>query len=149
MLGSFAKAWNYEGEELLRQQTHVDYTIIRPGVMSQPDTQPVGKVLALGDNGNDLKVTPIRHSDVADLCLACLDYDNAARATLSAMKVEEGQGEETYGPLLEKVCPDVKNFPYSQLEENKRAVRKGVVIVFGVLALLMTGVSKGIAWMFL
>ena len=36
LLGSCAKAWNYEGEELLRAQADVDYTIVRPGVMGPP-----------------------------------------------------------------------------------------------------------------
>lgn len=98
ILGSFAKAWNYEGEELLRQQKDVDYTIVRPGVMSTPtDNAPsTGKVLALSDNGNDLPVTPIQHSDIADLCIECLNYPNAARSTLSAMKVKDPDttGEE-------------------------------------------------------
>ena len=36
-LGSMAKAWNYEGERLLRaaaQSDGLEYTIIRPGVRS-------------------------------------------------------------------------------------------------------------------
>ena len=33
MLGSFAKAWNYEGERALRAQSSIGYTIVRPGIM--------------------------------------------------------------------------------------------------------------------
>ena len=150
MLGSFAKAWNYEGEELLRQQKDVDYTIIRPGVMSTPtdNAQTTGKVLLLNDNGNDLPVTPIQHSDIANLCIECLKYPNTARSTLSAMKVKDGDsdtstgGEETYGPLLAKVKPDMTNFPYSLMEENEISVRKGVLVLGGVVALLLSGIIK-------
>ena len=34
-LGSMAKAWNYEGECVLRGTSDIDYTIIRPGIMGQ------------------------------------------------------------------------------------------------------------------
>ena len=152
MLGSFAKAWNYEGEELLRQQKDVDYTIIRPGVMSTPtdNAQTTGKVLLLNDNGNDLPVTPIQHSDIANLCIECLKYPNTARSTLSAMKVKQGkdgdatstEGEETYGPLLAKVKPDMTDFPYSLMEENEKSVRKGVVVLGGVVTVLLSGIIK-------
>ena len=30
-----AKAWNYEGECVLRGTSDIDYTIIRPGIMGQ------------------------------------------------------------------------------------------------------------------
>ena len=147
ILGSFAKAWNYEGEELLRQQKDVDYTIVRPGVMSTPtDNAPsTGKVLALSDNGNDLPVTPIQHSDIADLCIECLNYPNAARSTLSAMKVKDPNtttGEESYPPLLAKVKPDIRDFPYSLMEENQQSVRKGLLVLSGVLTVLLSGVAK-------
>ena len=101
MLGSMAKAWNYEGELLLRGQTSVDYTIVRPGVMGEEG--PEGKVLTLADNGGDLKVAKIRYADIAALCIESLKYPNAARTTLTAVTVEQGQGEESWGPLLEKV----------------------------------------------
>ena len=51
------KAWNYEGENLLRACPDVEYTIVRPGVMStleEDDTPPAS--LALADDGGDLKV---------------------------------------------------------------------------------------------
>ena len=39
-LGSMAKMWNYEGELLLRACADVDYTIIRPGVMTGDERRP-------------------------------------------------------------------------------------------------------------
>lgn len=71
LLGSMAKAWNYEGENLLRA-SRVDYTIVRPGIMSPGATlEPAS--LALADNGGDLKVSPIPHAAIADLCVQSLD----------------------------------------------------------------------------
>ena len=65
-LGSMAKAWNYEGETLLRAaKEEVEYTIIRPGVMGQTDAvQPAS--LALADDGQDLKVSAIPITSIAD-----------------------------------------------------------------------------------
>jgi hypothetical protein len=113
MLGSFAKGWNYEGEQVLRTCSFVDYTIIRPGIMKSDQdfssTASEGndskKVLALRDNGQDLKVSAVSYSAIGDLCIECLDYPNAARSTLSAMTVPSG-GEETYAQLLARVRSD-------------------------------------------
>ena len=159
MLGSFAKAWNYEGEVLLRQQKDIDYTIIRPGVMSEPEEDQSNakddeqeRLLALGYNGYDLPVTPIRHSDIADLCIECLDYPNTARATLSAMKMKAPktddeeeqnqyavQGEISYRPLLAGVEPDTRDFPSSLMDEYRKGVRKGVIVLSFVLGGLVAG----------
>ena len=79
-LGSMAKAWNYEGEQLLRACKDIDYTIIRPGVMGRVDDVPADS-LALADNGGDLKVSSIAHGAIASLCVECLDHPNAARTT--------------------------------------------------------------------
>ncbi|KAL7466627.1 hypothetical protein ACHAXS_006921 [Conticribra weissflogii] len=144
MFGNMAKAWNYEGEQLLRTCRDVDYTIIRPGVMGRDDV-PGGKVLALADNGGDLPVTAVTHEQIAGLCVECLDYPNAARATLTAMNVEDGKGEESYAPLLAKVGSDTREFPASLLEEHKRGARMGsavLVAFFSVFAAVTTAVGK-------
>jgi uncharacterized protein YbjT (DUF2867 family) len=131
MLGTMAKAWNYEGEELLRQ-SGLNYTIIRPGIMG---TEPIpGKVRALKDDGQDLPVSKVSYDQIADLATECLDYDNAAKSTLTAMNVEEGQGEETYAPLLKQVEPDRRNFPPSLLAEHKNAARLGAAVLVGFAA---------------
>ncbi len=95
------------------------------------------KVFALGDNGKDLKVSPVRHADIAALCIACLEYPNAARATLTAMNVPEGEGECSYGPLLTAVSPDSREFPPSLIAEHKRAV----AVVFSVLCTLLLALT--------
>lgn len=127
MLGNMAKGWNYEGEQLLRD-SGLDYTIVRPGVMGRDDI-PTRKVLALVDNGKDLKVSPVTHSQISNLCVECLNYPNAARATLTAMNVEEGTGEDSYAPLLEKVKADTRVFPSTLLEEHKRGARIGSAVL--------------------
>mmetsp|Transcript_71 Transcript_71/g.137 ORF Transcript_71/g.137 Transcript_71/m.137 type:complete len:331 (-) Transcript_71:498-1490(-) len=129
MLGSMAKAWNYEGERLLRGQSDVEYTIVRPGVMSE-DGPTTG--FALADDGGDLKVGRVSYSSIAALCIASLNYDNVARSTLTAMTVEEGEGASSWEPLLEKVQPDRRSFPTDMLEQHKAAV-KNALIKLGVV----------------
>ena len=147
-LGSMAKAYNYEGENLLRAaKSEVEYTIIRPGVMGQTDElQPSS--LALSDDGGDLKVAPIPHSAVADLCLGALESPNAACATLTAMTVPSGEGADSWATLLAKVAPDRRAFRTDLLAEHKRAVMVGalgggVVAALGTLVFGM--VLKGLA----
>jgi nucleoside-diphosphate-sugar epimerase len=127
MLGNMAKAWNYEGEQLLRT-SDIDYTIIRPGVMGN-DNIPTDKALALADNGQDLQVTAVTHSQIASLCVDCLEFPNTARSTLTAMNVKPGMGAESYGLLLAKVQPDSRSFPKSLLYEHKKAARTGAAIL--------------------
>jgi len=133
LLGSMAKAWNYEGERLIRGQTNVRYTIVRPGLMGEDG--PEGDVLTLVDNGGDLKVAKIRYADIASLCIESLSYPNAGRSTLTAMTVEPGQGSSSWGPLLEKVQPDSREFPSDMLEQHKAAV-KGAIIKIGAVSVL-------------
>jgi len=139
MLGSMAKAWNYEGEQLLRNCKDISYTIVRPGVMG-PEGVPRSKVLALSDNGGDMPVTAVRYVDIASLCVQSIDYDNCARSTLTAMNVEEGEGEETYAPLLAKVEPDSREFPANLMSEHKKGARLGATVLVGFLAILAKAV---------
>lgn len=126
LLGGMAKAWNNEGEHLLRDATDLEYTIVRPGVMStseadlcEPDKCLEPNSLALADDGGDLKVTPIPHGVVASLCVESLKYPNAARATLTAMQSEEpGKGADSWGPLLAEVKPDRRAFRKDLLKEH-------------------------------
>jgi len=148
MLGSMAKGWNYEGEQILRQCSSVDYTIIRPGIMkpeediktAEGSSEDAKKVLALKDNGQDLKVSAVSYSAIADLCIECLDYPNAARSTLTAMNVPPGEGEQSYAPLLAQVKPDSRIFPVNLIEEHKRAVRTTVSIIAAVLSSIVASI---------
>eukprot|EP00977_Amphora_coffeiformis_P003120 scaffold581_cov169-Amphora_coffeaeformis.AAC.10 len=123
MFGSMAKAWNYEGERALRSQIAVNYTIIRPGLMGEDG--PEGNVFALKEDGGDLATAKVRYSDIANLCIDCLAYDNTSRATLTAMTTENGA--PSWKPLLEKVQPDRRTFPDDMLERHYAAVRKTVL----------------------
>mmetsp|Transcript_30208 Transcript_30208/g.46083 ORF Transcript_30208/g.46083 Transcript_30208/m.46083 type:complete len:330 (-) Transcript_30208:101-1090(-) len=134
MLGSMAKAWNYEGEQLLRADLDIEYTIIRPGIMSEEG--PEGRVLKLADDGNYLPVAKIRYASVASLCIESLQYPNAARATLAASTSTEG-GEATWETLLKTVKSDRRDFPSDMFQQHKAAVKKTVAMlgVFTTLTL--------------
>mmetsp|Transcript_30239 Transcript_30239/g.63172 ORF Transcript_30239/g.63172 Transcript_30239/m.63172 type:complete len:338 (-) Transcript_30239:24-1037(-) len=144
MLGSMAKAWNYEGERILRGQKDIEYTIVRPGLMGEEG--PEGKVLQLADDGGDLKVAKIRYADIASLCIESLKYENAGRSTLTAMTVEEGNGADSWAPLLETVQHDRREFPSDMLEQHKAAVKSAVIklgavtgVLFAVLVQFVVG----------
>jgi len=134
-LGSLAKAWNYEGEQLLRACKDIDYTIVRPGVMGRVETlEPNSLVLA--DNGGDLKVSSITYDAVASLCIEALDYPNAARTTLCAMTVPSGEGASSWAPILSKVSKDTRAFRTDLLPEHMKAVRFGAAAGLGITAVL-------------
>mmetsp|Transcript_69707 Transcript_69707/g.204016 ORF Transcript_69707/g.204016 Transcript_69707/m.204016 type:complete len:325 (+) Transcript_69707:107-1081(+) len=142
-LGSMAKAWNQEGERLLRDCKDVEYTIIRPGFMGDVDAKLEDADLTLGDNGADLKVTAIPHRCVAELCVRSLGFPNAARTTLCAMTVPRGEGEASWEPLLSKVSADTRAFPGSDLlESHYLAVRVGGLLLSGFAAGLLAGASS-------
>lgn len=153
MLGSMAKAWNYEGERLLRDQQDVDYTIIRPGIMSEKG--PEGSYsLTLADDGGDLPVSKISYADIATLSIECLAYPNAARSTLTAMtKATTTTTEDTltttptansYAPLLQMVQPDRRNFPTNMLEQHYAAVRNTLYGLGVAVLVLMSAVVRTI-----
>ena len=137
-LGSMAKAWNYEGERLLRACDDIEYTIVRPGVMRGEEADLPPASLVLGDDGADLKVTSIPHGSIAALCIDSLGYANAGRCTLCAMASEEpGTGADSWAPLLEKVAPDRRAFRDDLLAEHKRATTlggAGLVVGLGAFA---------------
>lgn len=141
--GSMAKAWNYEGEMLLRACDDIEYTIVRPGVMGRSE-EDGGEAsnLALADDGQPLKVSPISHAAIAALCVESLGYAGCARSTLTAMTVERGAGAAAYAPLLEKVRPDRRAFAPSLLAEHKKAVRVGGAALGCVALALAAGVAS-------
>lgn len=141
MFGKMAKGWNYEGEQLLRKKSTVPYTIIRPGVM-RPSGVPTGKVRALTDNGQDLKVTAVSYQQIAELCIESLNYENAARSTLVAMNVDGGEGEETYGPLLAKVKEDNREYPDTLIHKHKQGARIGATILTAFAVIAVTALSS-------
>lgn len=148
MLGSMAKAWNYEGERLLRDQQDIDYTIIRPGVMSEAGPGDDGNILlTLADDGADLPVSKIRYKDIATLCIDCLDYPNAARSTLTAMTMTTAAAndasiigsKDSFAPLLKMVQPDRRAFPTDMMEQHRAAVRRALYGIGTFLLLSVVG----------
>ena len=102
------------------------------------ETELAPDSLALADDGGDLKVSAIPHAAVADLCVEVLGYPNAARATLCAMTVDQGEGAASYADLLPAVRPDRRAFPGDELRRASfRAVRVGgaaLAVFFGAAA---------------
>lgn len=133
-LGRMAKGWNYEGEQVLRGQPkgnkkHLDYTILRPGIMSADFDPKEAKVhLELADNGGDLKVSTVSYKQMAELAVECLIQPEARGTTLTAMNVpddEDGSGPYlATADLLKLAKKDTRDFPKSLIEEHKRAVKK-------------------------
>lgn len=153
LLGSMAKAWNYEGERLLRDQQDVEYTIIRPGIMSEKGPES-SYSLTLADDGGDLPVSKISYADIATLSIECLAYPNAARSTLVAMTKATTEGAstttpttaaaaaESYAPLLQMVQPDRRNFPTNMLEQHYAAVRNTVCGLGVAMLVLLSAVVR-------
>jgi nucleoside-diphosphate-sugar epimerase len=149
-LGSMAKAWNYEGENLLRACEDLEYTIVRPGVMTGDESEFPKASLALGDNGADLKVTSIPHSMIARLCVESLEYPNAGRSTLCAMaSAEPGMGGDDWKPLLQDVAADRRRFREDLLAEHFKAVRVGgtgiAAVALGIVLAGLRGIVLALA----
>jgi len=122
--GSFAKAYNYEGEALLRTNSQIDYTIIRPGIMVEDDSFP--RRLTLRDNGGKLPISKISYAAIADLMCDLIEYPHTRRCTLVAMSNtrKNVNAPDSWIPLLlNSVAPDRRKFPQSLLSQNRLAVR--------------------------
>ena len=117
----------------------LDYTIVRPGVMGTA-SELAADSLALADDGGDLKVSAIPHAAVAALCVEALDAPGAARATLTAMCVEPGDGAASWAPLLAAARPDRRAFRDDLLAEHYKAVRVGAAALALVGAAVLSGV---------
>jgi len=148
LLGSFAKAWNYQGEQALRAST-LNYTIIRPGIMGSSDGTVASLLLA--DDGGDLPVAKISYQDVASLCIESLEYENTARCTLTAMTDPSSKSGDdssppvtTWAPLLATVKADRRSFPSDMLDQHYAAVRSVLYKVGGVFAVFLAIAVKAI-----
>jgi hypothetical protein len=101
---------------------------------------PKDGVLALADNGGDLPISSVSHTQIASLCVDCLNYPNTAQSTITVMNVPSGTGEVSYGPLLAKVRKDTRSFPPTLLVQHKKAARTGAIIALcAFLTVLSTG----------
>ena len=118
-LGSFAKAWNYQGEVVLRTSLansnnddgdgSIGYTIIRPGIMKEEDFSKDNLILA-DDGGNDLQVTPVSYSQIGSLMVDILLLAGDGRistskqnnkVTLAAMSSSDNDSKTS---LVEKIA---------------------------------------------
>lgn len=142
-LGGIAKGWNYEGEQLIRSQQSVKYTIIRPGIMKESisdDQHPPSSssiVLGLRDNGNDMKVSAVSYEQIANLTIQVLSRMNCHRTTLTAMNVNTTIITKNEYQSIDEVQPDTREFPESLIDEHKKAARVGgiAILCFGFVVL--------------
>jgi len=86
---SFAVRWQLAGERAIRA-SGIDYTVIRPGALTNEEAAPEELVVA-GD-GEGVPVGRVSRRDVACLCLAALESGKASNMTLSVAGV--GREEE-------------------------------------------------------
>lgn len=149
-LGSFAKGWNYEGEQVLREQSEVDYTIVRPGIMKEDyppapkdDGKPVEpEYLELADNGGDLPVSAVSYQQMAQLLVECISNQQSKRVTLCAMNVKGTPTLPTVKERVQALKPDTRTFPKSLIKEHKKAVYKAAIGVAAGLAIVFLGLVK-------
>jgi NAD(P)-dependent dehydrogenase (short-subunit alcohol dehydrogenase family) len=147
--GGMAKAWNYEAEQLIRNQSAIDYTIIRPGIMKKDDDGTGGKgggstlpALTLRDNGGALPVTVTTYGQIAALSIDCLRRPNMKRSTLAVMNsvdpaAKQGAATDSAVQTADQVRPDTRVFPASLLDEHRRAARAGGLVIVTVSASLL------------
>ncbi|KAG7345451.1 NAD-dependent epimerase/dehydratase [Nitzschia inconspicua] len=149
-LGSFAKGWNYEGEQVLREQNDVDYTIIRPGIMKEDyppppkdDGKPVElEYLELAENGGDLPVSAVSYQQIAQLLVDCILNQQSKRVTVTAMNVKGKPALPTVKERVQALHPDSRKFPKSLIDEHKMAVYKAATRVTAVVTVLLVGLIK-------
>jgi nucleoside-diphosphate-sugar epimerase len=146
--GGMAKAWNYEAEQLIRNQSVIDYTIIRPGIMKPATTGNNGAasspvLLALRDNGGTLPVTVTTYGQIAALSIDCLQRPNMKRSTLAAMTIDptttKNDDVAATVQTADQVQPDTRIFPTSLLAEHRRAARIGGLVIMTVAASIIAG----------
>lgn len=139
-----AKGWNYEAEQLIRSNSNIDYTIIRPGIMKEVVENEDSLTLGLRDNGGELKVSAVSYGRIADLVIQAIQKDNCKRCTVTAMNVAaSGDGD---AQTLDQLRPDTRQFPDSLIAEHKRAARFGgltiLLVTFLATKTVVTGLGR-------
>ncbi len=125
--GSMTKPWNYAGEYLLRNNKYgIDYTIIRPGIMTYDDDKYFS--YKLSDNGKKIPVSKISYNSIAKLCFNCISNPNVKNTTLTAMTVKEGYGSLGWSSLLQNVNKDNRFFPHPKNIIIKHYIANGIFI---------------------
>jgi len=81
---SFTVRWQLAGERAIRA-SGIDYTIIRPGALTNEEAAP--EDLVVGGDGEGVPVGRVSRRDVACLCVAALESSKASNMTLSVAGV--------------------------------------------------------------
>ena len=102
----------------------IDYTIIRPGVMTYDDDKYFS--YKLSDNGKKIPVSKISYNSIAKLCFNCISNPNVKNTTLTAMTVKEGYGSLSWNSLLQHVNKDTKLFPHPKNIIIKHYIANGI-----------------------
>lgn len=92
--------WKLRGEEALRT-SGLDYTIVRPGGLKDEPEKTSKIIFGQGDHLNGT----ISRSDVADVCIQCLENPRAIKVTFEVISSEEGRGK-TWEELFNSLKPD-------------------------------------------
>lgn len=148
--GGMAKGWNYEAEQVIRQQTGIDYTIIRPGIMKDVvENEDSNLILGLRDNGGDLKVSAVSYGRIADLAIQAFQRDACKRCTLTAMNVDKDEANlDQVQTSLDRLHPDTRQFPASLIAEHKKAARFGGLTILLIAFLVAKAIFSGIVGLF-
>jgi len=184
-LGAYCKAWNYQGETVLRNALadtdSIGYTIVRPGIMKLEETNDVESgdtatttttatktfhpdkddLVLADDGGNDLKVTVVSYTQIANLLVELVvSSGGAQKVTLAAMNPSESAesdsdsdsgGETPKATLVEKIAAlnnDRRKFPQSLVAEHKAAVKSFFTKVAVVVSILGIGLLKLVSKLF-
>ena len=92
--------WKLRGEETIRD-SGLPYTIIRPCALTE---EPGGKSLMF-DQGDNIK-GKVSREDIAELCVNCLEKENAYNVTFEVKESNNGRGSGDWDSLFATVKAD-------------------------------------------
>lgn len=121
LLLSMSTMWHSRAENLLRSDTAIDYTILRPGGLR--DT-PRGEQTLTAASCTLPKLAGIGREDLAALAVECMISGAASRATVACGWAAPGEGSSDWGALLASIPADAGLLP---LKRYRLAV--GVLLV--------------------
>ena len=133
---SMSTAWHSRSENLLREST-LDYTILRPGGLS--DDARGTNTLSAASRTLPLAQGRIGRADLAALAIEAACGKGGKRATVACGWAKEGEGADSWAPLLEAIPSDEGPLP---LEPYRLAVGLLLGGVLGVTLLVETTFAK-------
>jgi len=101
-LNRFGKVleWKFKGEEALRQ-SKLDYTIIRPGGLTDKPGGQCGLIVSQGD----MFTGTLSRGDLAEISLRTLEYANLSRVTFEVIDACK-RGRPNWPALFAELAPD-------------------------------------------